>query len=430
MKFDAIIIGAGVAGLAAARELARAGASFIVLEARERIGGRIFTVRDERCPIPIELGAEFLHGEAKETMQVIRASGVRAIDVNGRHWRAKDGNFRPLGDFYHDIDLVMRKLDGRGADQSFAEFLAGKPGGRQLARQRKLALEFVQGFHACDVNLISAHALAEGGSPGEDPEEQRMGRVIDGYDQVPAALAAGLHDHILLGIEATDITWQRGSVRVTASNGQQFDARTVLVTVPLGVLQSGTLRFTPEIASMNRAITGLAMGEVLRLALLFDEPFWEEHDEVAGKSFHDFGYLHATEQPIPVWWSAFPTRAPVLVGWAGGGKARALRGATRDELISLAIGILAEQFSISRRSLAQKLVAGWTHDWHTDPHALGAYSYPVVGGVEAGAELSRSAGRTVFFAGEAASPEGRNGTVDGAIASGQKAGKRLVSALS
>lgn len=431
MRYDTIIIGAGVAGLAAARELARANVSFIILEARERIGGRIFTLRDERCPIPIELGAEFLHGEAKETVDVIRAGGLRAIDIGGEHWRARNGRLRPIGDFWHDIDLVMRKLDQRGPDRSFAEFIAQKPGGRQLARQRKLALEFVQGFHASDANLISTHALADGGSPGEDPDEQRMGRVIDGYDQVPAALAAGLQDRIVLGTPVTRIAWQRGAARVITANGQAFDADSVLITVPIGVLQSGSLQMEPQIPSMQRALTGLAMGEVLRIALLFDEPFWEERKEIAGgKSLHDLSFIHATEQPIPVWWNAYPMRVPLLIGWVGGPKVRALQGMNEDELRTQAIRVLASQFAMPVRTLARKLIASWAHDWQADPYARGAYSYAVVGGKNASKELSRTARGTVFFAGEAADPEGRNGTVDGAIANGQSAGKRLIRAIS
>ena len=159
MAHDAIIVGAGVSGLSAARALAQAGADFVILEARERVGGRIYTIRDPRSPVPIELGAEFLHGAAKETMDIVRAARLRAVDISGEHWQAHGSRLGPASDFWHELDLVMRRIDRKKPDQSFLQFLESKPGGKSLARQRQQALEFVQGFHSADASLISAHSL-------------------------------------------------------------------------------------------------------------------------------------------------------------------------------------------------------------------------------------------------------------------------------
>jgi monoamine oxidase len=217
---------------------------------------------------------------------------------------------------------------------------------------------------------------------------------------------------------------------VSTQSGQEIEAERVIVTVPLGVLQSGRIAFDPPITSLNRAINLLAMGAVLRLALLFDEPFWEERKEIAGgKDLHDLSFVHATEEAIPVWWTAYPVRAPLLVGWAGGVKSTRIADRTTDGLTRIGIDILARVFAMNARTLAGKLVAAWTHDWQNDPWSRGAYSYPVVGGAEASQLLARSVSGTVFFAGEAASAEDRNGTVDGAIASGQEAARRILRKL-
>jgi monoamine oxidase len=424
---DTIVIGAGVAGLAAARELARASLDFVVLEARERIGGRIFTIRDSRCPIPIELGAEFLHGAADETVDIIRKAGIRALDIDGEHWRVRNGNWSQLDNFWHEIDLVLRQIDRRGKDQSFLEFLNEKPGGRKLARQRKLALEFVQGFHSADGAIISAQSLADGGSPGDDPDEQRQSRIIDGYDRVPAALAEGVGDHIELGIVVNRIEWKRGRVQVSAIDGRSFTARSAIITVPLSVLHEDEIVFEPMVPALERTRSLIATGSVLRIALLFKEPFWEERSTllVRHRSLNDLAFVHATEQQIPVWWTAYPMRVPLLIGWAGGPKATELSGCTPEEMRDLAIRIIAQQFRMKPRSLQQKLVACWTHDWHRDPFARGSYSYAAVNGKDAARTLTRSVQRTLYFAGEASSESGRNGTVDGAIASGRRAGKAL-----
>ncbi|MEX2282650.1 MAG: NAD(P)/FAD-dependent oxidoreductase [Gemmatimonadota bacterium] len=423
---DAIVIGAGAAGLAAAKQLKAAGLDFIVLEARDRMGGRIFTIRDPRCAVPIELGAEFMHGPAEETLEIVRSAQLRAVDIDGEHWRSRNGNWRQLADFWHELDLVFRKIDRRSRDESFREFLNRKPGGRKLARQRKLALEFVQGFHSADAAIASTQALAEG-APGEDPQEQRQSRIIDGYDRIADALAEGIGERIQLGVTVRRIEWKRGQVQVSADDGRTWTARAAIITVPLAVLHSDTIAFDPPVPAIEKTRTLLATGSVLRIALLFNEPFWEGRSKqlVGERSLHDLAFVHATEQPIPVWWTAYPARVPLLTGWAGGPKAGALSGCSHDELRDLALRILAEQFRMNVRSLRRHLIASWSHDWQRDPFALGAYSYAAVGGKDASRRLARPVQSTLYLAGEAASDEGRNGTVDGAVASGRRAARLL-----
>jgi monoamine oxidase len=427
---DAIIIGAGVAGLAAARQLKSANLDFVVLEARDRIGGRIFSIQDPRCPIPIELGAEFVHGEAKETVEIVRSARLQCVDVAGEHWRAVDGGLQKVENFWHDIDLVLRRIDQKGADLSFVEWLQKKPGGKKLARERKLALQFVQGFHAADPERISAHALAEGGSPGDDPEEQRQGRVLEGYDAIPHALAADSWAHIEQSVVVTRVEWAPQRVTVSTEDGRNLEARSAVITVPLGVLQSDAFVIAPEIPSLEQAKRLLAMGHVRRIALLFDEPFWEERSKIASGSLHDLSFVHAPDDVIPTWWTAYPLRVPLVVGWAGGTKARTLSLLTSEELVEAALRILARNFRMQLRSLRKKLVDSWTHDWDADPFTRGAYSYPQVEGARASRLLARPIQDTVYFAGEAASAEDRNGTVDGAIASGEEAARRVIKSLS
>ena len=433
MTYDAIIVGAGVAGLSAGRELAQAGADFIILEARERVGGRIHTIRDPRSPIPIELGAEFLHGAARETMDIVRAARLRAVDIAGEHWHGRGGRLGQVTDFWHDLDLVMRRIDRKKPDQSFLQFLESKPGGKSLARQRQLALQFVQGFHSADASLISAHSLADGGSPSDDdPAEQRMGRIVDGYDSVARYLGGGLTDRVWLGAVVQRVAWKRGPVQLHLADGRELEAKTALITVPLGVLQARALVLDPPVATVERALPLLHMGSVVRLALLFAEPFWEERTDLMDRSSapYDFAFLHTNNEQIGTWWTAYPMRAPLLVGWSGGPNARALGEHSLDQLTTLGLQILARQFGLTVRRLRALLEASWMHDWQRDPYANGAYSYPGVGGAGASKLLAKPADRTLFFAGEAADPASRNGTVDGAIATGTRAAKQLLRALS
>jgi monoamine oxidase len=440
---DVVIVGAGVAGLAALRVLDRAGLDAQVLEARDRIGGRIFTARDPRLAYPIELGAEFIHGTAEEVVEIVDQAKLVAYEIFGNRWRTRGGRLVRLDDFWKRLHQVMRRLSSAGADQSFAKFLERNPGGRAAADARTLARQFVEGFHAADLELISANALANGGSPSEeDEEEQRMMRISDGYDAIPQWLARGVERRVFTGHVVETIAWEAGGVEVTvrrpaSSETTTVRARAVIVTVPLGVLfappgKAGAIRFTPALPVLEEARARLAMGFVTRIVVLFDERWWTKTLVAAPKdaSLDSMTFVHGESEHFPVWWTLHPAHLPVMVGWQGGPRALSLAGRTHDEIEVQAIAALAKNVGVSRRRVASHLQASWTHDWQTDPYSRGAYSYPRVGGADTAKRLARSIHDTVWLAGEAADAEGRNGTVHGAIGSGRRAAESVLRLLS
>jgi len=135
-RTDVVIIGAGAAGLAAARALNDLDIDVVVLEARERIGGRVFTHRDRATPIPIELGAEFVHGSAPEVDGILADASLASVDISGGRWQVNGEQFRRADNFWDRIDRVMARLQPqRSPDRSFDAFLRTKPGGRRLAQQ-------------------------------------------------------------------------------------------------------------------------------------------------------------------------------------------------------------------------------------------------------------------------------------------------------
>ena len=433
-----IVIGAGVAGLAAARALARAGEEVRVLEARDRVGGRILTLRDEALRLPIELGAEFLHGEAKEAAEATRAAGLLVCDVRGDRWRVEGKRLTRADDFWGEVETVLGKLrSDREPDRSFQDFLDTGPGGPKLARARQTAREYVAGFHAADPALVSERALADGGAP-EDPSEERLARVLDGYDGVPASFAAEVADSIEVGVVVREVRWRRGHVVVRAverASGieREHEARAVVVSVPLGVLAAdggeGAIAFDPVPRTHIDAARKLTMGDARRVILAFDEPIWEsvskrrlpKEAQLASMSF-----LHGADEHFPVWWTMMPVRAPVIVGWAGGPRAWAMSGLPDEEVVYRAVASLARSLGMTTRRVAGAVTSAWTYDWGADPFARGAYSYALVGGSTAARTLARSEQDTLFFAGEATDAGGRNGTVHGAIASGERAAKQIL----
>jgi monoamine oxidase len=440
------IVGAGVAGLEAARVLHAAGVELVVLEARERIGGRIFTQRDPSLAIPIELGAEFVHGEAPELREIARDARLAIADIDGQRWQSNGGNLRRLDDFWELLDAVMSRLDSkRNPDRSFQQSLNSRPRSAKQARARAMALQYVKGFHAADPALISERALADGGSPGDDVRERRIGRILGGYDAVPRWIARDLADRVRLGAVVTALHWQPGSIQLeirqpTGDSLAALEARAAIIAVPLSVLQAspgepGAIAFSPPLeadAMKAEALRGMEMGSVMRLILRLREPFWTSQRFMRRAKSQDLdrlAFLHTSDRDFPVWWTSYPVSAPLLVAWVGGTRAREMTALREEETIDAAVAALARQFGLTRREARSAVTATWVHNWQTDPFARGAYSYMLVGGSDAPAKLARPIGRTLFFAGEASSAEGRTGTVHGAIATGRRAAKQLLRVL-
>jgi monoamine oxidase len=434
---NVIVIGAGAAGLAAASTLSEKGATVTVLEARDRIGGRIWTAHPTSLSLPVELGAEFLHGETVEIDEIVAAEKLRSIDIAGRRWAPAGERLRIIDDFWERLDRVMRRLDEeRDPDRSFAVAVKAmrstKPADRALARQ------FVEGFHAADLALISEQSLAAGGSPREDVRERRIGRLIDGYDSIVRALAAPVLDRVQLGRVVTEIRWEKGSVSVASRDASgmavsAIEGDAVCVTAPLGVLKTdpaaGGLRFDPPIRRAKE-LQALEMGNVAKVILQLDEPFWMDRSfakKIADERLDTWSFLHGgADVPFPVWWTSYPVRSPILVGWRGGPGALPLAGLAKDDVIAAGLASVASLLGVSRRTIERRLVAGFTHDWTTDPFSRGAYSYVAVGGAGASKRLAKPVENTIFFAGEHADAEERNGTVHGAIASGHAAADAIV----
>ncbi len=442
---DCAVIGAGAAGLAAARDLRCADKNFVLLEARGRVGGRVFTYRDSAVATPIELGAEFLHGSTPETDTIIGEARLTTVEVVGEHWQAHDGQFSRVEDFWRDVDRVLGKLnEHQTPDRSFADFLserAQRKTKRKHQRARELATEFVQGFHAANPALVSERWLAQVGDPGDSPEESRMGRVVEGYDRVTAHLAREVFDIVALNTVVERIEWAEGLVTVYSrgvdgSEREPIHARSVIVTVPIGVLRAeppepGAIHFEPEVPVLRECMAKIEMGSVLRTVFAFTERFWERGlgDEPDDGALASLSFLHSRGATVPVWWTLFPLRAPVMVGWVGGPPAAALCALPDDEIARRSLRDLAGHLGTGEERLDELVVGSWTHNWERDPYARGAYSYAAVGGSGAARRLSRPVASTIFFAGEATDTGGHSGTVEGALATGRRAARGVLQSL-
>jgi len=434
---DVVIVGAGAAGLGAARELAGTGLRVTVLEARERTGGRIETLRLPDSPLPIELGAEFVHDAAPETLRIADAARLPAFDIPDVHWR-RVGRKLESRDFWGVIVRVLSRVPSRG-DRSAAEFLASRR--RLSSTDRALVRSYVEGYHAAPLEAISARSIAL--EPGDAESSSRQLRLPDGQDRLVAWLADGCDPDttsIRTGIAVAVVEWGPRGVRVADASGEKICAAAAVVTVPVGVLQAGAgacgaIRFVPDLpAAPRRALRKLAMGAVVKVVLRFREPFWERDGFLAArlrgwKGAPEGGlvFLHDAAARFPTWWTAAPARAPFLTGWAGGPAAAAIRarGIPPPEA---ALECLARLLAMNAGELGALLASAHTRDWTGDPYSRGAYSYARPGGAAAGRTLAQPIGERLFFAGEGTAAD-QTGTVAGAVESGRRAAGQVRTVL-
>jgi monoamine oxidase len=398
------VIGAGAAGLAAAAELARAGASVLLVEARGRIGGRCHTRRLPGIPVPVELGAEFIHGRPEATMSLLKQAGIPPVDSTRTQLVAFDGKLRAVNIFTQAQRVARKELTGR--DVSFEVFLRKQ---RVPRLTRTLATMMVQGFDAADPRLISAREVIEEWS-GEGLGASQP-RPQGGYGPFLESLA-NRGARLQLETVVRRIRWSRRSVEVQGSfRGERWSAWAprAVITLPIGVLPALKVR------EKRSALSRLASGPVIRVAMAFREAFWEkEHPGVA--------FFHSPEAPFPTFWTPLPMHAPLMTAWAGGPKAEKLTGKKPERL-------LRDAFESVRSVLKgiEDPTAYLVHDWQADPYARGGYSYVRVGGTGAREELAAPLEETLHFAGEATDVE-QSGTVGGALASGIRAAREILAA--
>jgi monoamine oxidase len=409
------VIGAGAAGLTAAAGLSRAGRSVLLIEARDRIGGRCFTRRLPGLSVPVELGAEFIHGRPDATLALLEKAGVDAVESTRTQRLANGGRLEPVEAFLEAQKATRDSALLAEGDLTFDAFLAKQ----KLPRLTKtLARMMVQGFDAADPAEASARAIVEEWG-GDELGESQM-RPAGGYGPLLETLSdAGTR--LQLQTVVREVRWKRGSVKVRGDFlGTSFSAEAprAIVTLPLGVLQSKAVRFIPPLAEKRNALRKLASGPVIRVALRFEKAFWQER-------FPDVAFFHSPQAPFPSFWTPLPMRVPLLTAWAGGPKAARLTGAGEANLVRHALASVASVFG--KRTLAQaRLAAALVQDWHRDPYARGGYSYVTVGGEGAREQLAAPLADTLFFAGEATDSDGEAGTVAGALQSGMRAVRELM----
>ena len=441
MSADVLILGAGVAGLSAALDLVHAGLQVEILEARDRVGGRIFTREDPVLKHAIEFGAEFIHGLAPEIWVPLQQHKLAVSEVEGDLWCSTDGKLQKCN-FFEQADKILRAMEDGGPDESFLDFISRRFPGHEHEPAKQWATGYVSGFNAADPGLVSVHWLAHSRAADEQIEGDRAFRIAGGYRRLVDIFLSELtasQVEIHLNTIVRSITWGPGSVEIgaeTARGKTKFSAPRVLITLPLGVLQAAPdlVRFMPELPQEKQtALNRLATGRVVRVTLRFREPFWQAlRGTPCTQSLADLSFLFSRDDFFPTWWTQMPAPVPVITGWAPAHSAERLAGMNRagmnddEAIIGKALDSLSSLLSLEKFQIEAELCAAYFHDWDSDRFSRGAYSYVKAGGEGCQQTLGSPVSNTLFFAGEATDTTGHNGTVHGAIASGNRAAQDIL----
>jgi monoamine oxidase len=397
-----------------------------LLEGGDHLGGRVYSIRDF-CGEPVEAGAEFIHGIGAATFPDIQAAGlnvrpcplIRHTMFNlgyGTHWLPfilmHPGTWSTFTIMYRLKRLKAPDLSAR----QFIEKMGYKGRARQLA---EMTLTAHLPGSIDDVGLLG---FVEDGIL--TIENGLNHRIAEGYDGLISYLGAGIDTE--LGFKVETVRYDAGGVTVTGKDGREESARACVSTLPLGVLQSGAVKFIPELPESKReAMKCFKVGNVVKILLRFKERFWP----------HWLANLCCGGGPVTLYWPVFYNRGdavddkpPVLIAYATGPRADRLSAMSEDEAAETVVADLARL--LPRTNPKAALVAHQRVDWGTDPLACGGYSLVLPG--RSGGPRSRLAAAdtgALFWAGSATQTRPIAETVEAAFLSGQRAAKEVMQHL-
>ena len=418
-----LVVGAGIAGLAAAQNLISQGFQVTILEGRDRIGGRIWT--DRSLGVPVDLGASWIHGVRGNPISNMAAEfeiETKPTSFDDLYISFPDGQpidgldgvtlFLDFEDFVAEVGDLADGLDEDiSAMEGVRRTLAQADEPLSDLEQATLNWLLVSRFELDWAADLEAASLLNQGSTDSFPGGDHL--FPGGYDQVVDKLAQDVD--IRLEQSVRRITYGDEGVQIETGT-ETFEADLAVITLPLGVLKAGSVTFSPPLPSAKQTAIGrLGMGVLDKIALRFPEPFW-----VSNAQF--FGYISEVRGEYPVFLNAGRyLDTPLLMGFMAGSVAQSVETRSDADIVAGAMTVLRTLFGPDAPDPTDALITRWA----ADPFSLGAYSFiPVGASVDDYQALASPVGERLFFAGEATHPR-YPATVHGAFLSGIRAAEEI-----
>lgn len=411
-----LIVGVGMAGLSAATSLADAGWPVRVIEARDRVGGRVHTDRD--WDVPLEMGASWIQGTTDNPlMELAQQARAQLVPTDYYGWAklAIDARLGPLQYDPQTWRTFVQRVRGDADGGSLGAAVDAAAARAELSDSDRAQLGFyvtteIEHEYGADADQLSANTFDHGEYAGGDQDV-----VTSGYDALPRLLAGGLQ--IQLNTPVTAIMRRDDSVVVRAGN-RSFEGPAAIVTVPLGVLKSGAIAFDPALPTPHaHAVNALGFGVLSKSFFRFNRRTWTVEN-----AFHQY---IGTEPGVWSQWFTLPSIAgPIVLAFNAGDRGRWVESSSPGDLMA------------SARPIARQLFGGdvWpvevrTSNWTADPYTFGAYSFHAPGsGLGDRRRLQEPIGDRLYLAGEAVGVN-NPGTVTGAVVSGRYAAGQVMHRL-
>ncbi len=420
MEIDILIVGAGAAGLMAARELSKAGKKVIILEARDRIGGRIYPLNEADFGYEVAGGAEFIHGDAPISKGLAKEIGLTLTNPT-EWWTVRDGEPSPLVERLSPHDpLLEEKLRDQKVDIPVAEFLRQNFPAEKYEALWDFVCRWTEGYDAADIERASTFGLREEmfneGSWLQTNIKEGYGPMIRYLSDEAKKAGAEFY----LGKIVSSIDYSGEHVLVKTTDGAVYEAERVIVTLPLPLISN--VAYTPSIPEKLAAIEKMGYGGVIKIILRFEHKWWSGiREEIFERMF----FMLSSEQ-VPTWWTQYPEERPTLTGWLPGPKSIEASKLSDEKLLDMALKSLSNIFKIELTELKKLLTHCKIINWPADPFAKGVYSYTTPWSEEAVKELQKPVDNKLFFAGEALTDGHDAGTVEAALASGLQTANKIL----
>ncbi len=424
-NFDIIIIGAGVSGLMAANILSKNGFKVVVLEGRDRTGGRIHTFTHPLHPHPLEAGAEFIHGNLDTTLELMKEAEQEVVELGGDTWKVTNGNWMREQAFIVNEELVIKKLKSLKQDITISTFIETYFITPEYTDLRQSLLSYVEGYYAGDPKRVSALTFLK----EIESEEEQQYRPKKGYGPIINFLANKITEQggtIQLSTIVKKVNWQKNKVEVIDDKGKSYYASRLITTIPLGVwlakeTEQASIHFSPELNEKLSAARKLGFGSVLKILITFNHSFWKEN---SFKDKADTGFIFSDAE-VGTWWTQYPAEMPLLTGWIAGPRTAQYNTLNQEQVFEQSILSLANIFAISKEAILEMVTSWHVFNWLTDPFTKGGYAYSTIGGKEACRQMMAPINETLYFAGEALYEGTETGTVEAALSSGLRVAKEI-----